>query len=171
MQSLYVFRGPPTKGIHLLRYARRCADQLGGHFRAPHHTINATGALSELAISAGGVLWLDDPQEFRPEILTSLRRTLAAMSHPPIVFLRITSPLSALQIERIERGFPTFTQVDAPDHPETICTVCGDLCPEIVCCDSGYREADGYAIHSAAICRDCCTCPTARTFQTERRQP
>ena len=44
--------------------ARRLAVTVNGPFRAPHHTCSRAAVGAELALAAGGVLYLDDWQEW-----------------------------------------------------------------------------------------------------------
>jgi hypothetical protein len=48
-------------------------------FRAPHHTISELGALSELALAAGGILYLNEAIEFRKPVLSAIYRVWVKM--------------------------------------------------------------------------------------------
>lgn len=52
--------------------ARRMARRRNKVFRAPHHTVSLTGLVAELAIAAGGTLYLDEALEFRRSALSQL---------------------------------------------------------------------------------------------------
>jgi hypothetical protein len=53
-----------------IRHARKIAGKK--NFRCPHHTTSLLGLLGELAVSVGGVLYLEDFQEFNRSSIASL---------------------------------------------------------------------------------------------------
>lgn len=59
--------------------ARKLAAELGGNFRAPHHTVSRAGLSGEMALAAGGVLLLDEPAEFTRGALSMLESLWAGM--------------------------------------------------------------------------------------------
>ncbi len=59
--------------------ARRMARRRNGLFRAPHHTASDIGAQGELAIAAGGTLYLDEALKFRRNTLAQLLSTWRMM--------------------------------------------------------------------------------------------
>lgn len=74
--------------------ARDRAAEVGGNFRAPHFTVGSVGMASEIAIAAGGVLFIDGPDELRKQTAFVLRSTVEMM-HPdvrPEVILVIREP-------------------------------------------------------------------------------
>jgi hypothetical protein len=66
-------------GAGAIWLARRMARRRNGLFRAPHHTVSGLGLISELAISAGGTLLLDEAIEFRRSGVRQLLSTWRAM--------------------------------------------------------------------------------------------
>lgn len=98
-----------TRGATTL--ARERAHQIGRNFRAPHHTASVAAIGSEVAIAAGGVLYLDEPEEISRPAAHMIYSTVKAM-HPdarPVVILAIREagdgiPLDARDQERrVER--------------------------------------------------------------------
>lgn len=71
--------------------ARELAANIGGPLRAPHHTCSAIALLGELALAAGGVLYLDEVPEFRAEALSAMAHTWAKMTdgHRPTLVLGV----------------------------------------------------------------------------------
>lgn len=69
--------------------ARREAEARNRRFRAPHHSANLPGMLSELCLAAGGVLYLDSAHEMPRTHLRTILRTAAAMeaSCRPVVII------------------------------------------------------------------------------------
>lgn len=81
-----------TRGA--LTTAQNRATQIGRNFRAPHHTVSVPGILGELAISAGGVLYLDEPEGLSHTVANHLKDCVKRM-HPdfrPVVILAIRAP-------------------------------------------------------------------------------
>lgn len=77
-----------------VQIARERGLFLGRNFRAPHHTASAAGMMGEIAIAAGGVLYLDEPEGLSRSVAGQLRYCVAAM-HPdvrPAVMLAIRAP-------------------------------------------------------------------------------
>ena len=68
----HLIQGHPGSGI--VSTVRALHVGLGGKipFRAPHYTIGHQGMLGELALAAGGILFLDDILEFVPSVLRRL---------------------------------------------------------------------------------------------------
>jgi len=60
--------------------ARQMAEDAGRPFRAPHHSVSHAGLIGELALAAGGILFLDCVEEFRGSALTSLRNHIEMMA-------------------------------------------------------------------------------------------
>lgn len=74
-----------------LEEARKLAEEKGGPFRAPHHTVGTEALLSEVALAACGVLYLDQAEDVRATVLMRALSTVAHM-HPrarPTVFLAV----------------------------------------------------------------------------------
>jgi len=72
------------------RSAHKLAADMGaGHnVRAPHHTVGEIGIVGELALAAGGVLYLEDIEEFRLACIRSVARIWVKMdpeARPAIV--------------------------------------------------------------------------------------
>lgn len=76
--------------------ARRLARHVGGNLRAPHHSVSEAGLIGELAIAAGGVLMLDEIDEFRGNALRVLKDHLERMqdSHRPVLFVTHSGELT-----------------------------------------------------------------------------
>lgn len=76
--------------------ARDIGREVGGPFRAPHHTVSQIVAVQEVAIAAGGVLYIDDPAEFAPGVCRAIVDTVRAMdpAHRPLVVLGYGGPYS-----------------------------------------------------------------------------
>jgi len=73
--------------------ARGIARGLGDrHLRAPHHTVSQAGLIGELCIAAGGVLLLDEVEEFRESALRALKSHLNFMHEDVRPVLVLTSP-------------------------------------------------------------------------------
>jgi hypothetical protein len=66
-----------TSGIGITARARQLAD--GKRLRAPHHSCSDKALLSELALAAGGVLYLDEVLEFPARNLRVLFQTWCRM--------------------------------------------------------------------------------------------
>ncbi len=86
MASVHFVQGPRGSGI--TQYARDLACPLPGMaymtsrpFRAPHHTCSETTLVEELAMSATGVLFLDELVEFHRRALARLFRVWCVL--PP----------------------------------------------------------------------------------------
>ena len=78
--------------------ARDRALTIGRNFRAPHHTASSAAMGSEVAIAAGGVLYLDEPEEISLSAARMLYSTVRAM-HPdarPVVILTIREDCSGI---------------------------------------------------------------------------
>jgi len=79
--------GPQGHGHTVV--ARQIAKIVGGPFRAPHHTVSRAGITSELALAAGGVLYLDEVHEFSLSALgtvASIWERMDARVRPVLVF-------------------------------------------------------------------------------------
>lgn len=86
--------------------AREAAKGRNGVFRAPHYTVSHAALVGELAISAGGVLYLDEVDQFRSVALSNLFSTMGFM-HPdarPHVILACGGDLPERVAELIRRG-------------------------------------------------------------------
>lgn len=81
----------------MLKIVKNCQEELararegaqGKPCRAPHHTVSLTGLMGELAIAAGGVLWVDSAEDYRRGDLLILCNTWAAMMpdvRPTVIF-------------------------------------------------------------------------------------
>lgn len=93
-------------GPESIKKAREAAKERNGVFRAPHHTVSQGGLVAELAISAGGVLYLDEADQFRSSALSILFSTMGFM-HPdvrPVVVLACEGDLPKKISELIRRG-------------------------------------------------------------------
>lgn len=82
----------------ILRCREICPD--GMPLRAPHHTVSLAGALQELVLAAGGLLYLDETPEFKLDTLRAIFRAWGLM-HPkvrPVLvidFHRVALPFAA----------------------------------------------------------------------------
>lgn len=76
-------------GREVFDEVRRSAEAAGCNLRIPHWSVSQAGLIGELAIAAGGILVLDDVEEFRLSTLQALRNTLSMMqdSERPVLFL------------------------------------------------------------------------------------
>lgn len=70
-------------GRESIEEAREAAKGRNGVFRAPHHTVSQAALMGELAISAGGVLYLDEADQFRSSALSIMFNTMGFM-HPDV---------------------------------------------------------------------------------------
>jgi hypothetical protein len=77
---------PTVSSIDLRRESDRIGE--GKPIRAPHHTCSTLGALGELALASGGVLFLGEIIEWRKSTLLSLIacwRAMHEMTRPDLV--------------------------------------------------------------------------------------
>lgn len=58
------------------------------HFRAPHHTVSIAGMAGEVALSSGGVLFLDEVHLFALVSIEYASSLVEKMHTPPIVIVR-----------------------------------------------------------------------------------
>lgn len=65
----------------LAETARRLASIHGGAFRAPHHTVSVAALAEEIALSAGGVLYLDSAWEWGRQQLRCIEVVCGGMDH------------------------------------------------------------------------------------------
>lgn len=79
----------PAGAFGLVHRASQLAKAEGGPMRAPHHTVGGHGAMIELALAAGGVLFLEDPAEFSGPVLRALLTTAGHMHCPPRILLGV----------------------------------------------------------------------------------
>jgi len=90
--------------------ARQIAKDMGDrNLRAPHHTVSQAGLIGELAIAAGGVLLLDEVEEFSRLALHVMRNHLDAMHEDvrPVLFLTTrdgTLPARVREPLKLEEG-------------------------------------------------------------------
>lgn len=73
-----------------LHFIRGTAKEGGLPFRAPHHSVNVSTLIAELAIAATGVLTLCDVHDFRASDVRTMIRTWGAMvpsARPRLVLL------------------------------------------------------------------------------------
>lgn len=78
--SIRIIADDPEKKMFRVGQARQQAVFRGdGPFRAPHHSVSQLGLLSEIALAAGGVLYLDEADEFNRSALRSGLRTIMQM--------------------------------------------------------------------------------------------
>ena len=78
--SLRIIVDDPEKKMSRAGQARQLAVFRGdGPFRVPHHSVSQLGLLSEIALAAGGVLYLDEADEFNRSALRSGLRTIMQM--------------------------------------------------------------------------------------------
>lgn len=88
MKTVLLQRAPGSvKPLHW--HAKLHLRAEGQPFRAPHHTVSEIGAIAELAIAAGGVLYIEDVDQWRVSTLQSIRRTWAMMNpviRPVLIF-------------------------------------------------------------------------------------
>lgn len=86
--------------------AREAAKGRTGPFRAPHRTVSLLGLIGELAISAGGVLWLDAANELRAGDVLTLCGTWAFMhpAHRPVVYFALETTDKVGLFEERVRG-------------------------------------------------------------------
>jgi hypothetical protein len=97
-------------GGKALLVARHLASRINGPIRAPHHTISASGLMSELALSAGGSLILDEADEFRRFDLAPMLSTWRMMDERfrPRLILTIRD---SIPTDRLQIVFPTFDRM------------------------------------------------------------
>lgn len=76
-------------GSGALIEAREMAAEAGCNLRAPHHSVSQAGLIGELAIAAGGVLFLDEVEEFRGSALRTMVNHLGMMQEKvrPVLFV------------------------------------------------------------------------------------
>lgn len=69
--------------------ARRLAELSRCPFRAPHHSVSQAGLVGELALAAGGILFLDSVEEFRGSALLVLKNHMSMMAEGirPLLFM------------------------------------------------------------------------------------
>lgn len=87
--------------------ARRMAKELDGPMRAPHHSCSQIALLSEIAMSAGGVLWLDAEGGAWVHITI---RTVMQM-HPkarPVVFIGLSGDEDQKSLKAYEGWIEAF---------------------------------------------------------------
>jgi hypothetical protein len=58
--------------------------------RAPHYTASLPGLEHEVPLASGGVLILDDVDQFRRRSLAAVKKALDLMEHPPLVYAVIS---------------------------------------------------------------------------------
>jgi len=79
-------------------------------FRIPHHTCSAVGLVSELAIAAGGVLYLDQVVEFHSVALSAMLgawRMMGPATRPTLIFGINWGPATTTQdMNFFERAIP-----------------------------------------------------------------
>ncbi len=68
-----------TSGTGITMRTRQIHESVGGPLRCPHHTVSRLGALSELALAAGGVLYLDETLEFNRQVIRDIVGTWKRM--------------------------------------------------------------------------------------------
>lgn len=78
-------------------------------FRAPHHTCSEAALLEEVALAAGGILFLDEIERFAPHVVRralGVVRSMECQQHPhtPLVLATSQSTLGSL----VDHGY-TFT--------------------------------------------------------------
>jgi hypothetical protein len=93
--------GPRAKGAFY--EACNVGRKHGGNFRAPHHTVSQTGMAGELALAAGGVLVLDDANEFSHSAISVIKNLLPMMDEAvrPVVVLTLRWPLEGCHPEYV----------------------------------------------------------------------
>lgn len=74
---MLITAGPGTDGM--VARAREIAKDHGGNFRAPHHTVSGAGMAGELALAAGGVLYLDEANEFSRSSISTIKNLVPMM--------------------------------------------------------------------------------------------
>lgn len=107
--------------------ARTEATSLKGPFRAPHHTVSVAGLLGELAMAAGGVLWLGEAESFQKAALGQMASIWAHMRpdvRPDVIFA-LTDPEAVVR---------------RPDQPKVKVPVRTLFAERIVSAESVSRE-------------------------------
>lgn len=113
VSEVTAFRGP-------LKVAREIHEELGGSFRAPHHTVSQLGLAGELAIAAGGVMLLDEASEFRAGALAWLLATWTLMPARPVLVVdlsgeRFPENLGRHWTERVPHSL-LWTAIERAEH-------------------------------------------------------
>ena len=109
------------------RIAREIATAKGGPFRAPHYSSGPEALTQELALATGGVLYLDDVQEYPCSRLRALLATWRAMwpGARPILCLGLVTgerqlgkwaPLGQRHIERLADTLPNIDRHEICGH-------------------------------------------------------
>jgi len=101
MKKIHVYKAGEGDRASLL-FWKRSTDALEVPFRTPHHTTSVKGCLHEVAVAAGGVLVLDDAQEFKPETMHEIICLWHSMGvmRPAIVLLFTEEP-SPAYVQRV----------------------------------------------------------------------
>ena len=102
--------------------ARRIASLVGGPFRAPHYSCSSAALVEELTLAIGGVLYLDEADEFSRDAIMRLvstwRRYRDMKVRVPLLILSVkTDRLNGLLPD--DAGELDLTQKEA----ETFCKV------------------------------------------------
>jgi hypothetical protein len=95
-----------SKVIGTAQEVRELAKERNGIYRAPHHTVSAAGLVGELAISAGGILYLEEADQLLRSALHGMLNTMAFM-HPdarPLVVMACEGGPPSCLLEQVERG-------------------------------------------------------------------
>ncbi len=97
-----VFVAEPGDGATIL--ARHMGDVFRP-FRAPHHTVSERGFAGELALAAGGTLYLDEAHELKTSVLSSVMATWGMMGANPAQPLVIASVHDEKGLDRLRKVF------------------------------------------------------------------
>jgi len=81
--------------------AKTLADEQGRPFRAPHHTVGACALVGEVALAAGGILYLEEVERFDAQALRvalGVVRSMECMKHDhtPLVIVEPSGVLGAI---------------------------------------------------------------------------
>lgn len=107
MDKVEIIFGQTPAGV-VAKY-REVAEKSGlGRFRAPHCSASQIALVAELAIAAGGVLFLDEAEAFRASYLDAVICTWREMPERvrPVLVLRFRHPPGGRLRDTLTRRFP-----------------------------------------------------------------
>ena len=137
------------KGAGHLTYARSLR-KLNRPFRAPHHTVSRTGLIGELAIAAGGVLYLGAMSDWDREDIRALGQYHAAMDQaggaPTIV--GSVAPMCGSSVWPALRALPIHN-----GRPVRVGTVMRDIMCMLLRLGIGSRACDVAEFYSLPLSR------------------
>jgi predicted ATPase with chaperone activity len=95
--------------LHATRATLLAMDELTGErtpFRAPHHSASAIGCAEETNLAAGGVLYLDEPEEFQHQSIAAIAHRLERWpiaTLPAAIVISVTAVHGAHDAEVVKR--------------------------------------------------------------------